>query len=682
MKNKHSVLLLTQSGSFHTLGRQLVRLFSAQYEINACEWQKAAGQAAEVVVVLWWHPAAHGLPGAVRASKTVVGCVFDSHSWTVTAKGRDRLRQALRGFDVLVVGNEAILDALRQAYKRLPPAFVCETGADLASFRPSPTPATFTAMWCGNSLASDRDYDLKGVRIIEDACQSLGVPLQIADSAEEKGPKVSRRDMPDWYRQGSVYVCASRNEGTPRPVLEALASGRPVVTTRVGVVSRLIHHGINGCIVGRDPQRIADGLTYMRHALHHRTALVGAAARGAAIAWGEHQMASRWSEVLSLATGGTWWKGLGALPVAPVPEVLLTKKGRRPNRLALERREMEGHFHKPEELQGLVDELEARKGVEGKRSRPVVQIASTYRFVSRTLHLLEHLVHEYRFTVGRPDDTPKADLAWAFYPFTDGEWCQAAGIPYVLSMRGQFWHMGDQIIERAVKVYEGAQYITTLTDSLHRDLIAGWPQLRSIPHKVIHNGNSVRRLDDTRPAKLGYPKPIILCVTNFHFQGKLKAVEEMSKALDQVGFRGTFLVAAQPPPSGKSHPKMHRGGVYHGFSGDRMGLYGACDVFLYHSMIDGQPTSLIEAMSAGMPCVVSRREHSGAAEFIQDKVTGRLFDDPRQGAAIALQLLAVPVEAKKYGRAARQWVWDNCSWCGAAIRYDKVFQEVLTGKGK
>ena len=46
--------------------------------------------------------------------------------------------------------------------------------------------------------------------------------------------------MPDYYAQIDVLVCASEIEGTPNPVLEAMACGVPVVSTDVGVVPQVL----------------------------------------------------------------------------------------------------------------------------------------------------------------------------------------------------------------------------------------------------------------------------------------------------------------------------------------------------------------------------------------------------------------------------------------------------------
>jgi glycosyltransferase involved in cell wall biosynthesis len=59
----------------------------------------------------------------------------------------------------------------------------------------------------------------------------------------------SQPELADWYNTGTVYVVASRCEGTPNPALEAAACGCTLVSTVVGNMPELIRHGMNGLFV-------------------------------------------------------------------------------------------------------------------------------------------------------------------------------------------------------------------------------------------------------------------------------------------------------------------------------------------------------------------------------------------------------------------------------------------------
>jgi glycosyltransferase involved in cell wall biosynthesis len=64
-------------------------------------------------------------------------------------------------------------------------------------------------------------------------------------------------DMPGAYASMDVFVLASLDEGMPMAVLEALASKKPVVATRVGAVPRLIIHEKTGLLIEpRDVQAL------------------------------------------------------------------------------------------------------------------------------------------------------------------------------------------------------------------------------------------------------------------------------------------------------------------------------------------------------------------------------------------------------------------------------------------
>lgn len=65
-------------------------------------------------------------------------------------------------------------------------------------------------------------------------------------------------DVRPFLRDASVYVLPSYREGTPRTVLEALATGRPVVTTDAPGCRETVSEGVNGYLVPvSDPSSLA-----------------------------------------------------------------------------------------------------------------------------------------------------------------------------------------------------------------------------------------------------------------------------------------------------------------------------------------------------------------------------------------------------------------------------------------
>jgi glycosyltransferase involved in cell wall biosynthesis len=63
---------------------------------------------------------------------------------------------------------------------------------------------------------------------------------------------VSSAEIPRLYHALDIYVSPSRDEGGPQGVLEAMASGVPVVSTRTGMAADLIESGVNGVLVPID----------------------------------------------------------------------------------------------------------------------------------------------------------------------------------------------------------------------------------------------------------------------------------------------------------------------------------------------------------------------------------------------------------------------------------------------
>lgn len=84
--------------------------------------------------------------------------------------------------------------------------------------------------------------------------------LGISDNVRLCGRQL-HTDVPWWISAGDLFCLPSYMEGCPNVVLEALASGRGVVATRVGGIPELVRDGETGVLVPPgDPESLAGGL--------------------------------------------------------------------------------------------------------------------------------------------------------------------------------------------------------------------------------------------------------------------------------------------------------------------------------------------------------------------------------------------------------------------------------------
>lgn len=115
--------------------------------------------------------------------------------------------------------------------------------------------------WVGNSAWNEKQKDENGNTIdfkgfhtilkpIIDELQAEGydIELQCADKAVNQ---ISNDDMCEYYSNIHIYVCVSYKEGTPKPLLEAMGCGVPIITTDVGVVRQALGHEQTKYILGK-----------------------------------------------------------------------------------------------------------------------------------------------------------------------------------------------------------------------------------------------------------------------------------------------------------------------------------------------------------------------------------------------------------------------------------------------
>ncbi len=116
--------------------------------------------------------------------------------------------------------------------------------------------------------------------------------------------------------------------------------------------------------------------------------------------------------------------------------------------------------------------------------------------------------------------------------------------------------------------------------------------------------------------------------------------------------------------------------VFAGFVTDIGGYLRALDVFLLTSFSEGTSMTLLEAMSLGLPCVVTAV--GGNVELVEDGVSGRVVpsDDASALAATVAALLDAPGEAAALGHGALATFAERFSQERMCEAYARIYREV------
>ena len=237
----------------------------------------------DVVAGLWLYPDGVAAAWASRwlgVPLVLVGLGCDINvCLDVPAQARQILSAVRRASSVIVV-SQNLKDRLCAAGVPAAHVSVVANGVDLERFRPRDRAAAARDLGLTDSgprcLYVGRLAEEKGVTYLVEAMRALqarrsGVTLYVVGDGPLRRPcealveqyglgKVVRfvgardhAEVGSWIAAADLLCLPSLREGCPNVVLEALASGRPVVATRVGDVPDVVHAG-NGVLV--DP---ADG---------------------------------------------------------------------------------------------------------------------------------------------------------------------------------------------------------------------------------------------------------------------------------------------------------------------------------------------------------------------------------------------------------------------------------------
>jgi len=154
-------------------------------------------------------------------------------------------------------------------------------GIDERRFQPvsrAGTPGRLRLGWAGNRRSPAKGF--------EDFIAPLGTlpGIEIVHCGFVDRNR-SADEMPAFYAELDAYVCSSSTEGSNNSVLEAAATGLPIITTDVGTVDEFLRHEVSALIVERTPDAFAEAALRLRDDVALRLRLGEAAATVVQAEW-------------------------------------------------------------------------------------------------------------------------------------------------------------------------------------------------------------------------------------------------------------------------------------------------------------------------------------------------------------------------------------------------------------
>jgi glycogen synthase len=94
---------------------------------------------------------------------------------------------------------------------------------------------------------------------LEDEARELGINTMVTFRGW-----ASRSELPEYFRSHTVFVSPSSEEGMPNTVLEAMASGLPIIATNIPGINELVVHERTGILI-QDPSDLAGAILHVYH---------------------------------------------------------------------------------------------------------------------------------------------------------------------------------------------------------------------------------------------------------------------------------------------------------------------------------------------------------------------------------------------------------------------------------
>ncbi len=232
---------------------------------------------------------------------------------------RDRDRRHVRSAAAVLTNSHYTAERIRSVYSV--PAEVCYLGVDAARFQPANRPADPRQVLSVGTLEAHKGFDFVieslaavpasirphlvivgsgGHPRMPDRLQSLagaaGVALTVRCSVPDQ-------ELAQLYQSSSLFLFGARSEPFGLVVLEAMASGLPVVAVGEGGLPEIVREGATGYLTEREPAAFAQRVEMLLRDAPLRRQMGSAARADAVNRWTWEATARQFAAALERAAG-------------------------------------------------------------------------------------------------------------------------------------------------------------------------------------------------------------------------------------------------------------------------------------------------------------------------------------------------------------------------------------------
>lgn len=259
---KPKILLVpnTPNWAFDNRANRIIKYLSRYYNFDKkysgdLKNKKVNYDKYDCIFIFYWPDIDYlNIEEKVPKEKLITG-IFSYNSW------EGKKRYARKHFNKCKVVICATRDFQKEFKSKTYKTFYAPHGVDETKFFPIKKKNKSEKLivgWAGNPDHKNKSY--KGYWNILVPVVSRNKSWLELKSVLKGYSEIPHNKMNYFYNSIDILVCVSKGESVCNPVLEAGACGKPIISTRVGVIPEIIKNNYNGLLIKRNQKKLEKAL--------------------------------------------------------------------------------------------------------------------------------------------------------------------------------------------------------------------------------------------------------------------------------------------------------------------------------------------------------------------------------------------------------------------------------------